>query len=126
MPAELLLSARNLGYTQAKRLILDNVSFELRRSQITTIIGPNGAGKSTLINRWLGETRQVVFDAPGTTRDSIEIPLEHATGKFLLIDTAGVRRKGRVDGVVEKFSVVKALQAMREAVFAQFGEHFHH
>jgi len=50
MPAELLLSARNLGYTQAKRLILDNVSFELRRSQITTIIGPNGAGKSTLTN----------------------------------------------------------------------------
>ena len=50
MPAELLLSARNLGYTQARRLILDNVSFELRRSQITTIIGPNGAGKSTLTN----------------------------------------------------------------------------
>ena len=50
MPAELLLSARNLGYTQAKRVILDNVSFELRRSQITTIIGPNGAGKSTLTN----------------------------------------------------------------------------
>jgi zinc transport system ATP-binding protein len=50
MPAELLLSARNLGYTQSKRLILDNVSFELRRSQITTIIGPNGAGKSTLTN----------------------------------------------------------------------------
>jgi zinc transport system ATP-binding protein len=50
MPAELLLSARNLGFTQAKRVILDNVSFELRRSQITTIIGPNGAGKSTLTN----------------------------------------------------------------------------
>jgi zinc transport system ATP-binding protein len=50
MPAELLLSARNLGYMQSKRVILDNVSFELRRSQITTIIGPNGAGKSTLTN----------------------------------------------------------------------------
>jgi GTP-binding protein len=79
------------------------------------VIGRPNVGKSTLINRWLGETRQVVFDAPGTTRDSIEIPLEHAVGKFLLVDTAGVRRKGRVDGVVEKFSVVKALQAMRDA-----------
>jgi GTP-binding protein len=79
------------------------------------VIGRPNVGKSTLINRWLGETRQVVFDAPGTTRDSIEIPLDHAAGKFLLIDTAGVRRKGRVDGVVEKFSVVKALQAMRGA-----------
>lgn len=79
------------------------------------VIGRPNVGKSTLINRWLGETRQVVFDAPGTTRDSIEIPLEHATGKFLLIDTAGVRRKGRVDGIVEKFSVVKALHAMRDA-----------
>ncbi len=79
------------------------------------VIGRPNVGKSTLINRWLGETRQVVFDAPGTTRDSIEIPLEHAVGQFLLVDTAGVRRKGRVDGVVEKFSVVKALQAMRDA-----------
>ena len=79
------------------------------------VIGRPNVGKSTLINRWLGETRQVVFDAPGTTRDSIEIPLQHAVGDFLLVDTAGVRRKGRVDGVVEKFSVVKALQAMREA-----------
>jgi GTP-binding protein len=79
------------------------------------VIGRPNVGKSTLINRWLGETRQVVFDAPGTTRDSIEIPLQHAVGNFLLVDTAGVRRKGRVDGVVEKFSVVKALQAMREA-----------
>jgi GTP-binding protein len=79
------------------------------------VIGRPNVGKSTLINRWLGETRQVVFDAPGTTRDSIEIPLGHAVGNFMLVDTAGVRRKGRVDGVVEKFSVVKALQAMREA-----------
>src|SRR5262249_26232407 len=75
---------------------------------------PN-VGKSTLINRWLGEERQVVFDAPGTTRDAIEIPLDHDVGQFTLIDTAGVRRKGKVEDVVEKFSVVKALGAIDSA-----------
>jgi len=79
------------------------------------VIGRPNVGKSTLINRWLGEERQVVFDAPGTTRDAIEIPFDHAMGAFVLIDTAGVRRKGRVDDVVEKFSIVKCLAAMDTA-----------
>ncbi len=79
------------------------------------VVGRPNVGKSTLVNRWLGEERQVVFDAPGTTRDSIEIPFDHATGQFVLIDTAGVRRKGRVEGVIEKFSVVKSLSAMASA-----------
>ena len=79
------------------------------------IIGRPNVGKSTLINRLLGEERQVVFDAPGTTRDAIAIPFSKGGKSFLLIDTAGVRRKGRVAGVVEKFSVVKSLQAMEEA-----------
>lgn len=79
------------------------------------VIGRPNVGKSTLINRWLGEERQIVFDAPGTTRDAIEIPFDHSCGSFVLIDTAGVRRKGKVEGIVEKFSVVKSLEAMRSA-----------
>jgi GTP-binding protein len=79
------------------------------------VIGRPNVGKSTLVNRWLGEERQVVFDAPGTTRDSIEIPFDHDVGRFMLIDTAGVRRKGKVENVVEKFSVVKALAAIDSA-----------
>ena len=81
----------------------------------TAIVGRPNVGKSTLINRLLGEERQIVFDRPGTTRDAIEIPYERRGERFLLIDTAGVRRKGRVDGIVEKFSVVKALDAMERA-----------
>src|SRR4029453_12661650 len=79
------------------------------------VIGRPNVGKSTLVNRWLGEERQVVFDAPGTTRDAIEIPFDHDVGRFTLIDTAGVRRKGKVEDVVEKFSVVKALAAIEWA-----------
>jgi GTP-binding protein len=79
------------------------------------IVGRPNVGKSTLTNRLLGEERQVVFDLPGTTRDAIEIPFERDGKEFVLIDTAGVRRKGRVDEVVEKFSVVKTLQAIDRA-----------
>ena len=81
----------------------------------TAIVGRPNVGKSTLVNRLLGEQRQIVFDQPGTTRDAIEIPYQRRGERFLLIDTAGVRRKGRVEGVVEKFSVVKALDAMERA-----------
>ena len=81
----------------------------------TAIVGRPNVGKSTLVNRLLGEQRQIVFDRPGTTRDAIEIPYERRGERFLLIDTAGVRRKGRVEGIVEKFSVVKALDAMERA-----------
>jgi GTP-binding protein len=79
------------------------------------IIGRPNVGKSTLTNRLLGEERQVVYDEPGTTRDAIAIPFERDDDRYLLIDTAGVRRKGRVEGVAEKFSVVKSLQAMEQA-----------
>lgn len=81
----------------------------------TAIIGKPNVGKSTLVNRMLGEERVVVFDQPGTTRDSIFLPLEHRGKKYTLIDTAGVRRKGRINETVEKFSVVKTLQAIKEA-----------
>jgi GTP-binding protein len=79
------------------------------------IVGRPNVGKSTLTNRLLGEERQVVFDSPGTTRDAIATPLTRGEKHFVLVDTAGVRRKGRVEGVAEKFSVVKTLQAMEDA-----------
>ena len=79
------------------------------------VVGRPNVGKSTLINRLLGEERLVVFDQPGTTRDSVAVPFEKNGRNYVLIDTAGVRRKSRVHEVVEKFSIVKALQAMERA-----------
>ena len=79
------------------------------------VAGRPNVGKSTLINTWLGEERLVAFDLPGTTRDAISVPFERAGKKFELIDTAGLRRKGKVFEAVEKFSVVKTLQAIESA-----------
>jgi len=79
------------------------------------VIGRPNVGKSTLINRLIGEDRLVVFDQPGTTRDSVAVPFERSGRRYVLVDTAGVRRKGKVHETVEKFSVVKALQAMENA-----------
>ncbi|MEY3380669.1 MAG: ribosome biosis GTPase Der [Pseudomonadota bacterium] len=79
------------------------------------VAGRPNVGKSTLINTWLGEERLVAFDQPGTTRDAITVPFEHKGQRFELIDTAGLRRKGRVFEAVEKFSVVKTLQAIESA-----------
>ncbi len=79
------------------------------------VAGRPNVGKSTLINAWLGEERLVAFDQPGTTRDAIHIPFERDGQKFELIDTAGLRRKGKVFEAIEKFSVVKTLQAIADA-----------
>jgi GTPase len=79
------------------------------------VAGRPNVGKSTLINAWLGEERLVAFDQPGTTRDAIVVPFERAGTRFDLIDTAGLRRRGKVFEAVEKFSVVKTLQAIAEA-----------
>ena len=79
------------------------------------VAGRPNVGKSTLINTWLGEERLVAFDLPGTTRDAISVPFERAGQKFELIDTAGLRRKGKVFEAIEKFSVVKTLQAIESA-----------
>ena len=79
------------------------------------IVGRPNVGKSTLVNRLLGENRVIVSDVAGTTRDSIRIPLERDGRKYTLIDTAGVRRRGRIDDAVEKFSVIKTLQSIDAA-----------
>jgi len=78
------------------------------------VVGRPNVGKSTLVNRLLGEERLVTCDAPGTTRDSIEVPFEHQGKPYTLIDTAGVRRRVKVRETVEKFSVVKTLQAIEQ------------
>ncbi|MDO9005364.1 MAG: ribosome biogenesis GTPase Der [Aquabacterium sp.] len=79
------------------------------------VAGRPNVGKSTLINTWLGEERLVAFDMPGTTRDAISVPFEREGQRFELIDTAGLRRKGKVFEAIEKFSVVKTLQAISDA-----------
>ena len=76
------------------------------------IIGRPNTGKSTLVNRLAGDTRVLAHDAPGTTRDSVEVPFEHGGRRYVLIDTAGIRRRARVSGVIEKFSIVKSLDAI--------------
>lgn len=79
------------------------------------VVGRPNVGKSTLVNRLLGEERVVVFDQPGTTRDSIYIPFERDGKRYTLIDTAGLRRRAKVSEVIEKFSIIKTLQAIDQA-----------
>ncbi|NNM12762.1 MAG: ribosome biogenesis GTPase Der, partial [Gammaproteobacteria bacterium] len=79
------------------------------------VIGRPNVGKSTLINRMLGEERLVAYDMPGTTRDSIAVPFTREQQDYIMIDTAGVRRKSRVEEGIEKFSIIKTLQAIDQA-----------
>ena len=79
------------------------------------IVGKPNVGKSTLTNRILGEERVVVYDMPGTTRDSVYTPMERDEREYILIDTAGVRKRRKISEAVEKFSIVKTLQAIEEA-----------
>ncbi len=96
----------------------EEVQAELERADRPirlAVAGRPNVGKSTLINTWLGEERLVAFDQPGTTRDAIHVPFERDGQKYELIDTAGLRRKGKVFEAIEKFSVVKTLQAIADA-----------
>ena len=93
----------------------EDVDSEEDRELRIAVVGRPNVGKSTLINRLLGEDRLVVFDQPGTTRDSVAVPFERDDRKYVLIDTAGIRRKARVHETIEKFSIVKALQAIEQA-----------
>jgi len=79
------------------------------------IVGRPNVGKSTLVNRLLNEERVLAADVPGTTRDAIRVPFEYAGHPYVLIDTAGIRRRSRVEEVIEKFSIVKTLQAIEDA-----------
>lgn len=114
------------SHGQGMKELLDLAFAPLKLGDETEVIEDNGAiklavagrpnvGKSTLINTWLGEERLVAFDMPGTTRDAISVPFERDGVLFELIDTAGIRRKGKVFEAIEKFSVVKTLQAIESA-----------
>jgi GTPase len=104
---ELAFAPLNLSAEQ--ELVEDTGAIKL------AVAGRPNVGKSTLINTWLGEERLVAFDLPGTTRDTISVPFERDGVLFELIDTAGIRRKGKVFEAIEKFSVVKTLQAIESA-----------
>ncbi len=89
------------------------VADEVADSRVrVAIVGRPNVGKSTLVNALLGEERLIAFDSPGTTRDAIEVEFSYGSRDYLLIDTAGLRRRGKVFETVEKFSVVKTLQAI--------------
>ena len=91
---------------------------EEAKHPVFAVIGRPNVGKSTLVNAILGEERVIAFDMAGTTRDSIHIDFEREGKPFTIIDTAGVRRRGKVDEAVEKFSVIKAMQAVEQGGFA--------
>lgn len=123
---KLLENAFQLLHQQHPEMVSDNDSpdtsetdeseqTELDEAIKMAIIGRPNVGKSTLVNRMLGEERVVVYDLPGTTRDSISIDMDRHGQKFTLIDTAGVRKRGKIKMAVEKFSVVKTLQAIESA-----------
>jgi GTPase len=92
-----------------------DVAGETDEGPKVAVIGRPNVGKSTLINRLLGENRLITSPEPGTTRDSIHVPLERDGKKFVLVDTAGIRRRARVSEAVEKYSVVQSLKAIEEA-----------
>ena len=95
--------------------IIDEETEEQEKGISIAVVGRPNVGKSTLVNRLLGEERVVVYDEAGTTRDSIYIPFERNNQIFTLIDTAGMRRRAKVSLVVEKFSIIKALQAVEKS-----------
>ena len=104
--------------TDEEVLLSEDEDFEgeLKDKRIkVAIIGRPNVGKSTLVNRFLGEERVVVYDMPGTTRDSVFIPFDRDGKKYTFIDTAGIRRKRSVHEVIEKFSIIKSMQAIERS-----------
>lgn len=116
---EVALDDAPMSLEEAAELTEEDAAAEYERLQNLpiklSIIGRPNVGKSTLTNRILGEDRVIVYDMPGTTRDSIYIPMERDGREYVLIDTAGVRRRKRIDLTVEKFSVVKTLKAIEDS-----------
>ncbi len=109
------LVEESLNIAFAQRPPEEEIPESKDRSVRLAIVGRPNVGKSTLVNTLLGEERVIAFDLPGTTRDSIEIPFERDGKHYTLIDTAGIRRRGKVFEAIEKFSVVKTLQSISEA-----------
>jgi GTPase len=122
-PPHLVSAAHGLGLTELMETALADFPAEApgeaapdaKVGTRVAIVGRPNVGKSTLVNTLIGERRLVASDQPGTTRDAIEVDFEFAGNPFVLIDTAGIRRKGRVFEAVEKFSVVKTLQAIEQS-----------
>ncbi|PCJ46313.1 MAG: ribosome biogenesis GTPase Der [Moraxellaceae bacterium] len=118
-----IAAAHNRGVTSLIEDVIESITEEVDAAELAeankgikiAAVGRPNVGKSTLINRLLGEDRVVVYDMPGTTRDSVYIPYERDGQRYTLIDTAGVRKRGRVSETVEKFSVIKSLQAIHDA-----------
>lgn len=110
---DLVDESLNLAFAQ--RVTKIDEENESHRGVKIAIVGRPNVGKSTFVNSVLGEDRVIAFDMPGTTRDSIEIPFEREGKHYSLIDTAGIRRRGKVFEAIEKFSVVKTLQSISEA-----------
>ena len=102
---------KSFGGVQAVR----DISLSIPASIVFAIIGPNGAGKSTLLNQLIGSARAIVSPIPGTTRDAVDAQVERDGRLYRFIDTAGIRRKGRVSQTLEKYSVIQALKAMDRA-----------
>jgi GTP-binding protein len=92
----------------------DDLANDPNRPMKIAVVGRPNVGKSTLINKLIGEERVIAFDMPGTTRDAIEVPFERNGKPYVLVDTAGLRRRGKVFEAIEKFSVVKTLQAIAD------------
>lgn len=119
-----IAATQNRGVNKMINALLDNYpddgeEEEMGDSYLDTIriafVGRPNVGKSTLINRMMGEERVIAFDQPGTTRDSIFVPFERDGEKYTLIDTAGVRRRSKVNETIEKFSIIKTLDAIEKA-----------
>ncbi len=104
-----------LDVVEAQRVQEPEPEEAVVRGTKIAIVGRPNVGKSTLVNTLLGEERVIAFDMPGTTRDSIEIPFEREGRHYTLIDTAGIRRRGKVFEAIEKFSVVKTLKSISDA-----------
>ena len=115
-------SAHGDNVVEVVEIALQNFPVELDEEEVNhehppklAIVGRPNVGKSTLVNAILGEQRVIAFDQPGTTRDSIYIDFEREGKQYTIIDTAGVRRRGKVDEAIEKFSVIKTMQAIEDA-----------
>lgn len=122
LPYFAISAAKSRGLLQMMTAILEasvppaaeDTSLQTLRGTRITLMGRPNVGKSTLANRLLGESRLLVSDQPGTTRDALAIPLHHHGRDYVLVDTAGIRRRARVEETVEKFSVVKSLEALKQ------------